>query len=61
MLTILAWLIFIPSFAVNVTMAILMLKDFANDDFKFTKTDPYEIGASLTVMFISGVYLFGLF
>lgn len=64
MLTVFAWMVFIPAVFWNVTILCIAFADLMSDkptvDWA-NKRNFLDLALSLTVLFIPGVYLFGLF
>ena len=64
MLTIFAWLIFIPAFIWNILFLAVAFGDLMSPKAKIEWTSARNIrdlALSLTILFIPGVYLFGWF
>lgn len=61
MLTIVAWIVFVPAVAWNVVFFGVVFADIINADWKYFKyTKNYvQAAASLAILFVPGVYLFG--
>lgn len=61
MLTIVAWIVFLPAAAWNVVFFGVVFADIINADWKYFKyTKNYvQAAASLAILFVPGVYLFG--
>jgi hypothetical protein len=63
MLTILAWMVFIPAVVWNMTLFLIAFNDIVTDN-KFQWLDlrnMRDLILSLAILFIPGVYLFGWF
>ena len=62
MLTILAWLTFIPAICWNFLFFIIVFEDImGKGQLKWTRRNVRDLILSLAVLLIPGVYLFGLF
>jgi hypothetical protein len=63
MLTILAWMVFIPAVVWNMTLFMVAISDIfgQNRVHWFTKRNMRDLALSLVILFVPGVYLFGLF
>jgi len=63
MLTILAWMVFVPAVIWNMTLFIVAISDVlgSNRVHWFTKRNMRDLILSLTILFVPGVYLFGWF
>lgn len=62
MLTILAWMVFIPALAWNTLIFFFILKDaVGNRNFKYPYHEQFQIALSVVVLIVPSVYLFGWF
>jgi hypothetical protein len=65
MLSVLAWIVFVPALILNITIFILALNDYMlspKSKIKWTSIrNICELAFSLIILFIPGVYLFGWF
>lgn len=63
MLTILAWIIFIPAITWNITIIVIAFGDIMSDQKShwFNRQNMRDLALSLFFLFVPGVYLFGVF
>lgn len=64
MLTILAWIVFIPALIWNFTLFCVAFSDLMSNKYKIewtNKRNLRDLAFSLIVLFVPGVYLFGWF
>ena len=61
MLTIVAWIVFVPAVVWNTVFFGIVLVDFFNGDWKYFKYAKNYVQAAISValLFVPGVYLFG--
>ena len=62
MLTLFAWIVFIPAFGWFITITLIFLSDVISGDFHyFNSRNIRDLAFSVLMVMIPGVYLFGLF
>lgn len=63
MLTILAWIVFVPAIIWNITLLIIAFSDIMGDQkiHWFNRRNMRDVTISLLILFVPGIYLFGVF